>query len=382
MCNNDLLTNWCREHREEQISLLKQLAAIPAPSHHEHKRAEFIRNWLYQQGADVVILDSACNVLLPFGCKNRDDITVYMAHTDVVFPDTTPLPVVERDGKLLAPGVGDDTANVVSLMMCAKFIFEHRLQPSEPVLLVFNSCEEGLGNLKGVRQLMADYTGRIREVVSFDLTWSTLVTRAVGSERWKVQVTTCGGHSYNSFGNPNAIACLSTLIGKLYQQPIPTAPDQKTTYNVGTILGGTSVNTIAQEAEMTYEYRSDDQSCLTQMRQQFLALVESVQNEQAVFHLTPIGNRPCGGSVAPQALSSLLDRCSSAVKTVTGLTPAPCSLSTDANLPLSLGIPATTVGLYQGALEHTREEYVLLDSLSPGLNIALLLITPSFSAPD
>ena len=133
---------------------------------------------------------------------------------------------------------------------------------------------------------------------------------------------------------------------------------------------------------MTYEYRSDDQSYLTQMRQHFLALVESVQNEQAVFHLTPIGNRPCGGSVAPQALSSLLERCSRAVKTVTGLTPAPCSLSTDANLPLSLGIPATTVGLYQGALEHTREEYVLLDSLSPGLNIALLLITPSFSAPD
>ena len=373
------LTHWCLDHQQEQIDLLKELAAIPAPSHHEQQRAEFIRRWLLKEGAQQVLVDHACNVLLPFGCEGQTGITVYMAHTDVVFPDTTPLPVVEQDGKLFAPGVGDDTANVVSLMMCAKFLLSHRLQPKEPVLLVFNSCEEGLGNLKGVRQLMDDYQGHIREVVSFDLTWSTIVTRAVGSERWKVQVTTCGGHSYNAFGNPNAIAHLSSLIEKLYQQPLPGIPGQKTTYNVGTIQGGTSINTIAQSAEMTYEYRSDDQACLSQMRQQFLALVEAAQSPDASFHLTPIGDRPCGGKVDPTALSNLLGRCSNAVETVTGQSPKLCSLSTDANIPLSLGIPATTIGLYQGALEHTREEYVLLDSLAHGLNIALLLITPSFS---
>lgn len=370
------LSQWCAQQYPEHVALLKQLAAIPAPSHHEEQRVSFIRDWLLAQGAAQVLIDQAQNVILPFGCDGRDDISVYAAHTDVVFPDTAPLPVEERDGKLFAPGVGDDTANVAALMLCAKYLLKHT--PRDPVMLVFNSCEEGLGNLNGIRQLLSDYAGRVRQVVSFDLTWSTLVTRAVGSQRWRVQVTTCGGHSYNAFGNPNAIAYLAELVTALYRQPLPDAPNQKTTYNVGTIQGGTSINTIAQEAELTYEYRSDDRACLDQMRQQFFALVEQMQSPQAQFQLTSIGNRPCGGLVEPHALSILLSRCSGAVERVTGTVPVPCSLSTDANLPLSLGIPATTVGLYQGAGEHTRQEYVRLDSLTPGLQIALELLTPHF----
>ena len=370
------ISQWCAQQYPEHLSLLKQLAAIPAPSHHEERRVAFIRDWLLAQGAKQVLIDQAQNVILPFGCDGRDDISVYAAHTDVVFPDTDPLPVKEQDGKLFAPGVGDDTANVVALMLCAKYLLKHI--PREPVMLVFNSCEEGLGNLKGIRQLLSDYAGRVRQMVSFDLTWSTLVTRAVGSQRWRVRVTTPGGHSYNAFGSPSAIACLAELVTALYRQPLPDVPDQKTTYNVGTIQGGTSINTIAQEAELTYEYRSDDRACLEQMRQQFFALVEQNQSPQAQFELIPIGDRPCGGPVEPDALSALLSRCSEAVERVTGTAPTPCSLSTDANLPLSLGIPATTVGLYQGAGEHTRQEYIRLNSLTPGLQIALELLTPHF----
>ena len=368
------LWKWCDEHFEEQLALLKVLAAIPAPSHQEEKRAAFIRNWLISQGAAEVITDPALNVVLPFGCEGRNDIRVYMAHTDVVFPDTDPLPVREEGGRLYAPGVGDDTANVSALMMCAKYILSHPGCLKEPVLLVFNSCEEGFGNLKGVRQIMTDYAGRVAELISFDLEYTSMVRRAVGSERWLVRAETCGGHSWSAFGNPNAIACLSGLIRKLYQQLLPQIPDTKTSFNVGTIRGGTSVNTIAQSAEMTYEYRSNDHGCLEQMRKQFLSLVEESDSADARFSVEPLGERPCGNAVPEDAHSRLLSRCAAAVQRVTGKVPEYCSASTDANIPLSLGIPATTFGLYLGAKSHTREEYIEIDSLKPGLRIALLVI--------
>lgn len=376
------LHEWCEAHFEEQLALLKELAAIPAPSHHEEKRADFILRWLRENGADNAYIDPALNVILPFGCEGKDNILVYMAHTDVVFPDTQPLPVRVEDGRICAPGVGDDTANVTALLMCVKYLLSGGFRPKEPVLIVFNSCEEGLGNLKGVRQIMGDFTGRIKAVVSFDGQYTSIVNRAVGSERWRVTVSTCGGHSYSAFGNPNAIAYLSDFICKLYSQPVPQIPDRKTTYNVGTITGGTSVNTIAQSSEMTYEYRSDDREALAQMREQFQELLKNAECSDAHFEVELLGERPCGGSVPEDAGRELLDRCSMVIEEVTGVVPSLCSGSTDANIPLSLGIPAATFGLYQGEGAHTRQEFVEIKSLLPGMKIGLGLVTSSFFRED
>lgn len=373
-----MIARWCDEHTQEQLALLKELAAIPAPSHHEQKRAEYILNWLKQEGAEKVWIDPALNVVLPFACEGEKPLRVFMAHTDVVFPDMETLPVREENGKLFAPGVGDDTANVTALMMCAKFLLSHGAATKEPVLFVFNSCEEGFGNLKGVRQIMADYQGRIREVVSFDCEYTAIVNRAVGSERWCIQTQTCGGHSFSAFGNPNAIAHLAKLICRLYQQPIPEKENCKTTYNVGTIRGGTSVNTIAQQAEITYEYRSDDYESLLQMRRQFQQILEEAADADAKLTVTLMGERPCGNAVPEAEQQALLDRCSQEIERVTGSCPSCRSASTDANIPLSLGIPAVTFGLYLGGGPHTREEYVQIDSLRTGLEIALCLITPFF----
>lgn len=378
--NKEKMFQWVDAHKEEQLDLLKELAAIPAPSHHEEKRVAFICDWLKKHGVEKVIVDEALNVCVPFNCDGSDDITVYMAHTDVVFPDTDSLPVVEQDGKLFAPGVGDDTANVVSLMLCVKYLMEQKCSSREPVLIVFNSCEEGLGNLKGVRQIMADYAGRVRELVSFDGTYTGIYMRAVGSERWEVRVSTCGGHSYGAFGNPNAIAHLAGLIAKLYQQPVPQAPERKTTYNVGIIQGGTSVNTIAQDASMLYEYRSDDRESMMQMREQFLALVEETRSSDVKVELTLLGERPCGGNVPEEKEACLVQRCSKAAEEVTGIVPAQMSGSTDANIPLSLGVPAATFGMYLGAKAHTREEYIEIASLNVGLKIGMLMVTSHFDA--
>ena len=290
----DQIAQWCNTQFPEHLALLKTLAAIPAPSHQEDQRAEFIKKWLTENGAENVIIDTAKNVTLSFG---EGPYLTVMAHTDVVFPDTCSLPVREENGLLYAPGVGDDTANVVALMLCAKFFISHPDMIPEPLLIVFNSCEEGLGNLMGVRQIMEDYSGKIHTLVSFDCQSNSIVSRAVGSERWKVSVSTYGGHSFSDFGNPNAIAHLSFLVSQLYSQKIPQKENCITTYNVGLISGGTSVNTIAQSAEMTYEYRSNDKECLTIMAEQFHQCLAFSSFPGVNITVKNLGIRPCSGNI-------------------------------------------------------------------------------------
>lgn len=378
------MKNWIEKHFDEHLQLLKSLAAIPAPSHQEEARAAFITEYLHTLGFSQAYEDAAKNVILPLGCEGRNDITVYMAHTDVVFPDLTPLPVRQEGGRLYAPGVGDDTANVTAILSMLRYIKENGLRPREPLLFVLNSCEEGLGNLKGVRRLMKDFEGRIKEVISFDcILPGDVVCRAVGSERWRIRALTRGGHSYNNFGNPNAIHHLALLIGRLYRQPLPDWDDQNTTYNVGVISGGTTVNSIAQEAEMLYEYRSDDEKALAMMRDQLFHLLEEAETADVQIKKELLGERPCGSAVDPKASAALWERCARAVKKSTGADIIPRSASTDANVPLSLGIPALTFGLYYGEGEHSREEWLDIESLKSGLLLGLTLISEHFtSRPD
>ena len=377
MLLNETILSYIEAHQQEALDLLLELAQIPAPSHHEELRAGFCKTWLEKQGAQGVYIDDALNVIYPIGVGESNPLVVYMAHSDVVFPDTEPLPLRVEDGKILCPGVGDDTANVAALLTVAQYIAQNGLQTAdEGVLLVINSGEEGLGNLKGSRKIMQDFGSRIREFISLDGGIGGCVVKAVGSRRYRVAVRTEGGHSYGAFGNRNAIAYLASLIDTLYTIKVP--PIGKTTFNVGTISGGTSVNTIAQSAEMLYEYRSDDKDCLEQMRRQFFALVEEARCEDAGFELELVGERPCGSNVPKDAHGALIGRCSDAIEAVTGNRPTYGSSSTDANIPLSKGIPAVTFGLYSGAKAHTREEYVVIDTLETGLKIGMLLVTSHF----
>ena len=372
LCSETYLA-WCEAHHQFELDLLKELAAIPAPSNHEEKRAEHLLAWLKDLGAADAYVDDALNVVLPYP-KGADCYSVFMAHTDVVFPDTTPLPVCEKDGRLYAPGVGDDTANVAALLTVIKYVFENKLCPKNPVLFVLNSGEEGLGNLKGVRQICKDYEGKIRQLVSFDGCYNDIVNGAVGSERWKVNVTTVGGHSYGAFGNPNAIAHLAGLICDLDTQPVPKKDGVRTTFNVGMISGGTSVNTIAQEASMLYEYRSNDIDHLAQMREQFFARFDKANCPDAVFTRELLGERPCASNLGAPAQQALLDQVSEVIVRFTGKEPGRHASSTDANIPMNLGIPATTFGLYIGEKAHTREENLEIASLPTGLKIGMALI--------
>ena len=370
---NDVIS-YLDDHAEEALRLLMELAQIPAPSNQEERRAEFCLNWLRSVGAEGAYVDEALNVIYPVGDTGENDLVVFMAHSDVVFPDLEPLPLRIEDGKICCPGVGDDTANMVALLMTAGWIAREKVVPREcGVLLVVNSGEEGLGNLKGSRRIMADFGHRVREFVTFDGNANAIVTKAVGSRRYRVTVRTEGGHSYARFGAPNAIAQLSSIIARLYEIRVPDIG--RTTYNVGIISGGTSVNTIAQSAEMLFEFRSDEREALEIMQSSFDRVLEEFRARGVQIEVELVGDRPCGLQVDNSALAA---RAAQAVLAHYGLIPHFSAGSTDCNIPLSMGIPAICPGCVMGAGAHTREEFVEIDSLLPGLKVAAELILHHF----
>jgi acetylornithine deacetylase/succinyl-diaminopimelate desuccinylase-like protein len=366
-------------HEAEALDLLKTLAQIPSPSNHEEKRAEFIRDWLLKQGAQGVFIDKACNVIYPVGLTETNRVSAFMAHIDVVFPDMEPLPLHTEGGKLYAPGVGDDTANVAALLMVAKYVTEKKLRPldGKGVLFVANSGEEGLGNLRGSKAIGEAYGSRMDQLISFDGKWDGITNKAVGSKRYEVSVKTEGGHSYNNFGNRNAIAYLASMIGTLYALKAPTGG--KTTYNVGTITGGTSVNSIAEDASMLYEYRSDSREDLAFMDKHFDAVIAAYKTKGIGVSVKLVGERPCSGDVDQKAEDALFERARTVIKEYTGTDAKAKPGSTDANIPLSKGIPAVTFGCLQGARNHTRGEWLEIESLKPGYRIAFTMVLDKFA---
>ena len=367
-------------HEQETLDLIEALCAIPAPSGSEAARAAFCKEWLERKGARGVVIDGARNMLYPVNCEGKDDIVLFLAHTDTVFPDTEPLPFSNDGTYLHSPGVGDDTACLAQLLTVAGYVATHHLTSGRGVLFAANACEEGLGNLKGIRQIMKDYAGRITEVYSFDWKYTAFVNRCVGSHRYEIELTTEGGHSFSAFGNRNAIHAAADLVCALYGCTPPSYEGSKTTYNVGMIEGGTSVNTIAQSAKLLYEYRSDDARCLAEMRAFFEDTVEKARARGlAEISVRPVGERPCGGEIDREKLERMSRRVASVSQKHSGLPCTAQSGSTDCNIPMSLGVPAVCVGTYLGDGQHTREERVLLSSIPVGTRIAAELILEHFS---
>lgn len=369
------IRNYVEEHAPEAERLLKELAVIPAPSGKEKRRGDFCRKWLEAHGAEGVYEDSAGNIIYPYEVRHRSRLTICMAHLDVVFPDEDRL-VIRQNGHLLTgPGVGDDTANLVSLLMAAAFFAREKPELQMGILFVADTGEEGLGNLKGCRQLMKDFGNRLARVISLDLYLGQCFNRCVGSLRYEVTVRTEGGHSFSAFGSPSAVHQISRLVCALYEQQIPERA--QTTYNVGTVEGGTSVNTIAQEARILYEIRSVDAGCMEEMRQAFEETIGKFSAEGMHLQVRQVGERPCAGQMdegTRSAQAQLVETAAKVIGRISGLEVSLESASTDANIPLSLGIPAVTLGTIVGGKAHTREEWMDLDSQRTGMKLVLHLL--------
>ena len=369
---NDKIKEFISKNESEIYSMLKELSLIPAPSGMEDARAEYCKNKLMSFGAEGVYIDEAKNVIFPINAEGSDKLTVIAAHTDTVFPDLEPMPYTD-DGEIIScPGVGDDTASVVTLILLAKFIVENKIDMKDGALIVCNSCEEGLGNLKGTRQLFKDYAGRVKQFVSFDSArLNHIYDGCVGSVRYEVEVKTEGGHSWGAFGNKNAIYYLSKIVNAIYALDVPEIAGERTTYNVGTIEGGTSVNTIAQSAKMLCEYRSTSAEALEIMKGKFFEIFDSVRDMGVTVDVTVVGERPSAKGVDEREIDRLRAIVSAAMKKVVGKDSVCGRGSTDCNIPLSLGVPAICFGTYEGGGAHTRSEWLRKDSLPLGLEIAI-----------
>ncbi len=358
-------------------SLLEKLCSIPAPSKKEENRALFCKDFLDKVGAKGVYIDSENDVIYPV--KVDSETTLFIAHLDTVFSFTEPPVFVKDDEYLYCPGVGDDTSGVAILLTVAKEIAERKLEPKKGVIIALTTGEEGLGNLKGIKEIMRSYAGKIKRVYAFDGHYDEVVNKCVGSRRYEISVTTEGGHSFLDFGNRSAISVLASLIGKIESIPLPKKEGTKTTFNVGVIEGGTSVNTIAESAKMLYEYRSDDEECLAYMERKFREIMlKETAKQYCGLDVKVIGERPCSGAVDESVLAEMTKKAVEISKRHSSLNCIVKSGSTDCNIPMALGVPAVCVGSYYGEGQHTLGEKILRSSVNIGYEIARELILDEF----
>lgn len=362
---------YARENLLLAKQTLKELTLIPAAAGQEEKRAEYCMYWMSRQGMKNVFSDGVGNVIWEYQPECRRKV-LFTAHMDTVFPADESLKLVEEDEIWKCPGIGDNTVNVVLLMMAAKYLQEVR--PKLPCGLVLSADvgEEGLGNLKGIRGLTDAYEKQLNAVIAFDLYRDKIYPGCIGSVRYRIGVKTEGGHSFLDFGRKNAIAELCSLVTELYQMS-PKA-DTRTTYNVGVVEGGTSVNTIAQEASMLFEFRSESYEELDACEKFLENLIEKRRCGDALYTCEMVGKRPCARETDRIRMARITNCCVKTLQAAVGTAPVCSEASTDCNIPLSRHIPSVCVGFCRGGGAHTREEWLDISTLETGLVSALALV--------
>jgi acetylornithine deacetylase/succinyl-diaminopimelate desuccinylase-like protein len=367
------------------------LVAIPAPPFGEQARSRWLAARFAEAGLSQISTDVIGNVfgVLPAAKlppESTGPVVVLSAHIDTVFPLETPLnPTVDGD-RLEAPGACDNGAGVVGMLAIVHALIQAKAQLPAPLVFMGNVGEEGEGDLRGVRQLYErnPLAGRIASHIVLDGAGANdAVTQALGSRRFQVTITGPGGHSFTDAGTPNPIAALASALAILAQTPLPEEPH--TTLNLGTIHGGTSVNSIPESAQASIDFRSTDPSQLLFLEVALHRAVEDAVeywNAEAksiaahsrgllAFSIRKIGDRPAALLPSDSPLLEALR----AVDRHLGLRTELRLGSTDANIPLSLGVPALSMGAGgEGGGAHTQAEWYCARDREAGLKRVLLLI--------
>lgn len=347
------------------LALTRQIAEIPAPTNDEGERSRFFRQQAEELGISVVsdelgdVVATIPGRLSPgAGAKSL----LIAAHLDTVFGRDVPLQVASSQGRLAGPGIGDNSLAVATVLSLPALFERAGLRPAVNVLITGNVGEEGLGNLRGIRQVMNDHPeiGAVIALEGHNLGRVTHV--AVGSRRYRVTAVGPGGHSWGDFGQPSAIHALAKFIADLDAIPLPRMP--KTTLNVGTIEGGVSVNTIAPSVSCLLDLRSTDENSLQRLSERVTRLAAKHSRPDGVtISLETIGERPAG--VAP--VDSPVVKMATATLNVLGLEATLDASSTDANVPIAAGIPAVCIGLTSGGNVHRVDEFIDTAPVSLGM---------------
>jgi tripeptide aminopeptidase len=329
---------------EEQI----RLSEIPAPSFQEDRRGAALRQIFLDLNLKNVRVDKAGNVIgeRP-GLAPRPNL-VFAAHLDTVFPEGTPVTVTREGSILKGPGIGDDARGLAVMIGVIKALDQAHIQTPGTITFVANVGEEGLGDLRGMKELFnVSLVDRVDSFISIDGTGHGITNVGVGSYRYRVAYKGPGGHSFGAFGIANPIHALGRAIARISDFKVPRNP--KTTFNVGRIGGGTSVNSIAYEAWMEMDMRSADVNALKQVDDVFLKAIAQALTEEnerwgnsgkLTLEAKKVGDRPAGQTPA----ESNIVRTALAVTQALGLTTRLGEGSTDANIPMTLKIPAITIG--------------------------------------
>jgi tripeptide aminopeptidase len=362
------------------LDLALAIQQIPAPTFQEEKRAAFVRDQFLAEGLADVSIDPVGNVYarlprcpLPAGVGETRPLVV-TAHLDTVFPMTTPLEATREPERIAAPGIGDNSLGVAGLFGLVWALRQEALSPLPgDVWLAANVGEEGLGDLCGMKAVVARFDDQpAAYIVVEGMSLGRVYYRGLGVQRYRITVRTPGGHSWVDYGSPSAIHELASLVTRLNALILPEQP--RTSLNVGIIQGGTSVNTIAAEAHLELDLRSEEKEKLGELIEQVEQLI--AKSNQTFVEVTAdlIGQRPAG-EISPEApLVRLAMSCLEAQ----GLQPILNIGSTDANIPLSRGLPAICVGLTTGGGAHTTGEYILTQPLEQGLAQLVGLVTGAF----
>ena len=345
-----------------------QIQQIPAPTFHEGKRAVWMCDVFNARGLQDVQMDATGNVYarIPGG---SDRPLVVSAHLDTVHPLTTDLSLQITPSRISGPGIGDNALGLAGLLAISEMFKDLPNHLPGDIWLAANVCEEGLGDLRGAQALVNRFSDLPKAYLFLEgMGLGRIFHRGLGVIRYRITLNTPGGHSWANFGTPSAIHEMARLIQQITNLTLPSHP--RTTYNIGVIHGGTSINTIASEASIELDLRSESANNLSNLQKRVLQIVDRFQAGDVTTTAEMIGMRPAGEIGADHPLVLLTARCYEelGVQAQTGIA------STDANIALSRRFPAVCIGLTEGARAHTAEEYIELAPLTCGLTALRELI--------
>jgi len=362
---------WFKPHLTWINDEQSRLTEIPAPPFAEAPRAQAVKVLLAAVGLEVHI-DKTGNVIGELRGANEKEIVLLAAHMDTVFPAGTDVKVRRDKNRMSAPGISDNGTGLVSLVALARALHEARIKPQRTILFVADVGEEGEGNLRGMRALVDAYRDRLKAVI--------VTTKALASRRIEAVISGPGGHSWSDFGIPNPINALVRASVRFLNTRIPANP--RTTFNLGQIEGGTSVNSIPHEARLKVDIRSESEEELLRLENALReCMAAGVRDEtesardrskgKLEWKVDILGNRPGGELAADSPLLAALR----AADDYTANTSRPERASTDANIPLSLGIDAIAIGAGgNGGGAHSLQEWYEPTGREIGLQRALLTV--------
>jgi tripeptide aminopeptidase len=365
---------WLHGNPKTILDWQMELVAIPAPTHSEQARAHWLADRFREAGLSQVEIDAAGNVagFLPAAKlppESTGPVVLLSAHLDTVFPAGTPIDPVFKGDRIQAPGACDNAAGVAGMLAVVRALLRSGVELPAPLAVLGNVGEEGEGDLRGVRHVYehSALAGRIAAHIVLDGPGAdAAVTQALGSRRFQVIVTGPGGHSFSDAGTPNPIAALAAALAAVAETPLPEEP--RTTLNLGTISGGISVNSIPESVQATVDFRSTDPEQLVRLEVALHRAVEDAVEHwnartrsmigksrgQLEFTIAKIGDRPAAKLPDDSALLAALH----AIDRHLGLRTDLRLGSTDANLPLSIGVPALSMGAGgEGGEAHTLQEW-------------------------